>query len=197
MPRISITSEQSRKPRHSSRSIVIPPDDVLLDRKFQRRVAVLLASLNIPRRRIADWIADTIYGFGGKIEDSDGDRFGLYPDDVDEAFDNEGSFRWISDFVKLADRPSRQSPQRRVLARIRLIVLCLIICGLLESWGEEEKDAPESPVEMFNVYRSRRARAAYMAELARDIAAFDALLTARPIWARVHSSVMAKIEDRL
>jgi len=139
-------------------SIVIPPDHILLSASFLRRIASLLASLDIPRRSIPDWIADTLYEYRGKVTHSSGDRFDIRSVDVDEAFGNEGSFRWVSDFLKLKDQSWKQSPQKRVLARIRLIVLCLILSGLLESWGEPERAPDESGPNSFGKYRQRAAR---------------------------------------
>lgn len=70
-------------------SIVIPPDHILLSASFLRRIASLLASLDIPRRSIPDWIADTLYEYRGKVTHSSGDRFDIRSVDVDEAFGNE------------------------------------------------------------------------------------------------------------
>jgi len=76
-------------------SIVIPPDQVLLSAYFLRRIAALLASLDIPRRSIPDWIADTLYEYGGKVSHASGAHFDVHAVDVDDAFGNEGSFRWV------------------------------------------------------------------------------------------------------
>nr|WP_313665896.1 hypothetical protein [Brucella intermedia] len=200
MPRIRITAQLSPQASSAPSEVIIPPDRVLLQPRFLRRIATLLAKLNIPRRSVPNWIADTIYDFEGEITDSDGSRFRLYPDDIDEAFSNEGSFRWISDFVKLKDQPWKQSPQRRVLARIRLIVLCLIICGLLESWGEAEITSAVPSSASLDGYRRRKSRTTTYAVDARAIQAMNTLLSGRganPIWMNVHQAVIKKIRERL
>jgi hypothetical protein len=139
-------------------SIVIPPDHVLLSASFLKRIAALLSSLDIPRRSIPDWIADTLYEYGGSVAHASGAVFDRRSVDVDEAFGNEGSFRWISDFVRLKDQSYKQSPQKRILARVRLIVLCLILCGLLESWGQPERANDDSGPVNLGKYRQRAAR---------------------------------------
>lgn len=81
----------------------------------------------MPRRKIPDWIADTIYGCKGKIVWSDGTPFIIGDTEIDDAFSNDGSFRWLSDFIGFADHPPVQAPQRRLLARLRLIYLAFQI----------------------------------------------------------------------
>lgn len=173
-------------------SIVIPPDHVLLSASFLSRIASLLASLDIPRRSIPDWIADTLYEFGGKVSHASGDRFDVRSVDVDEAFGNEGSFRWVSDFLKLRDGSWKQSPQKRVLARIRLIVLCLILSGLLESWGEPERAPDESGPNSFGKYRLRAARIQVGVSRVNPLRALTGMLRgedADKFWARVVAAV--------
>lgn len=46
---------------------------------------------------------------------------------IDEAFNDDGSFRWLSDFLRFAEMEPRQRPQARVLDRLRLIDLALRI----------------------------------------------------------------------
>ena len=46
---------------------------------------------------------------------------------IDLAFGDDGSFRWLSDFLSFASEPPKQKPQRRVLTRLRLIDLAFRI----------------------------------------------------------------------
>ncbi len=93
------------------------------------RMAIVLGelkkSLGLPRRQIADWLSDTIYSYPGRILLPDGRPYSL--PEIDDAFNNDGSFRWLSDFLRATTEPPRQQPQRRILARLRLIDLALRI----------------------------------------------------------------------
>ena len=86
-----------------------------------QRLAIATAALEVSRRKLIDEIADVLYGFEGKLVFPEGTPFEL--PDIDEAFGGDGSFRWLSDFIRFAETTPRQQPQRRVLARLRLIDL--------------------------------------------------------------------------
>lgn len=74
-----------------------------------------------------NWIADVIFRYEGQITWGNGDRFVIADTAIDHAFNEDGSFRWISDFLNFAETPPRQRPQDRVLARLRLIDLAFRI----------------------------------------------------------------------
>ncbi|MFZ2996032.1 hypothetical protein [Sphingobium sp.] len=98
-----------------------------------------LRDLGLPRREVPDLLASTIWDYDGKIWDHDGKVFKLAPDGVDVAFADEGSFRWISHFIKLPERPWKQAPQKRVLGRIELIATSLVILGKVdEAWPAQD-----------------------------------------------------------
>lgn len=86
-----------------------------------QRLAIATAALEFSRRKLIDEISDILYDFDGKIVWPDGRPFEL--PDIDDAFGGDGSFRWLSDFIRFAERPPQQLPQRRVIARLRLIDL--------------------------------------------------------------------------
>ena len=94
---------------------------------YFRRLAMATASIGLSRREIPNWLADTIFGFDGEILDERGVAVTIGDEDIDDAFGDDGSFRWLSDFVRFAERPPRQRPQFRVLARLRLIDLAFRI----------------------------------------------------------------------
>lgn len=85
------------------------------------RLAIATAALEFSRRKLIDEISDVLYGFTGKLVWPDGTPFDL--PDIDDAFGGDGSFRWLSDFIRFAEHPPIQVPQRRVIARLRLIDL--------------------------------------------------------------------------
>lgn len=105
---------------------VVPVVIVTTGRELRRmshfqRLAIATAALEFSRRKLIDEISNVLYGFEGEIIWPEGDPFDL--PDIDDAFGGDGSFRWLSDFIRFADMTPRQSPQRRVLARLRLIDL--------------------------------------------------------------------------
>lgn len=103
------------------RTVSVATDAELRRPSHFQRLAIATAGLEVSRRKLPDMIADAIYGFEGKIIWPDGAPYDLPC--IDEAFGDEGTFRWLSDFIKFAVVPPRQVPQRRVLERLRLIDL--------------------------------------------------------------------------
>ena len=102
---------------------VVMARDFQLGRKSQvRRLAISLKAEGISRRELANKIADAIYEFEGTIYYADGRKFEPTDTEIDDTF-ADPDFRWISDFLKFADIEPRQRPQRRILARLRLIDL--------------------------------------------------------------------------
>lgn len=112
--------------REASVSTVVMASDYQLQRlSHHYRLALAAKAEGISRRKWADSIADTIYGFEGTIYFADGRKFEPTDTEVDDTFDDP-DFRWISDFLRFALVPPadrRQGPQRRTLARLRLIDL--------------------------------------------------------------------------
>ncbi|MEM1410694.1 MAG: hypothetical protein AAGG79_08145, partial [Pseudomonadota bacterium] len=118
----------SFKPVNDNRRvIVVARDDELRRRSYVRRLAMATRALNLPRREIPNWLADTIFGHRGPITWSGGKVFEIGDEDIDAAFNHDGSFRWLSDFLLFANRTPEVSPQSRVLSRLRLIDLAFRI----------------------------------------------------------------------
>lgn len=105
--------------------IQVAADHELMRESHFRRLAIATRALNLSRREIPNWMADTIYSFHGRIIWHGGKLFEL--EDIDSAFNDDGSFRWLSDFMNFAGRPPLQKPQWRVLKRLRLIDLAFRI----------------------------------------------------------------------
>jgi len=103
-------------------------------------LATDMQRLNLSRRQIPDWMADRIYGFDGEILDEDGQPFELDDEAIDLAFNNDGSFRWLSDFFRVTKEPPRQRAQRRIHQRLRLIYLALCIEYCVEN-AERRRDS--------------------------------------------------------
>lgn len=86
------------------------------------RLSIAAVAEGFSRREWPNAIADAVYGFEGTIYFADGRKFEPTDTEVDDTF-ADPDFRWISDFLAFADVPPRQRPQRRTLARLRLIDL--------------------------------------------------------------------------
>jgi hypothetical protein len=76
---------------------------------------------------MATWLADQIYFFEGKIEYAYGQPFCICDTDIDDAFNDDGSFRWLDCFIRLAKCTPRQAMQRRLIPRVQLIYIALRI----------------------------------------------------------------------
>lgn len=113
--------------------IIVPDDAALLTPAAYHDLAIATARLNLPRRKIPDWMADRLYREGVIFAFGDGAPFILTDNAVDDAFNEDGSFRWLSDLMRFAHTPPRQAPQRRLLPRLRLLALAFAI---------ERTDAP-------------------------------------------------------
>lgn len=125
----------SGPPHKAVEGVIMYPQAAYRNLPLVTNFARELRDLGLPRRKVPDLLARTIWDYRGKIWDHEGRVFRLAPDGVDEAFADEDSFRWISHFVKLPERPWKQAPQERVLDRIELIATSLVILGKVdEAW---------------------------------------------------------------
>lgn len=111
----------------NKRVVVVASDEELCRRSHFQRLATATRALGISRREIPNWIADTIYGFRGRITWQNGKPFEIDDEDIDAAFNDDGSFRWLSTFMYFAEYDPRQAPQKRIIARLRLIDLAFRI----------------------------------------------------------------------
>ena len=112
-------------------AIVLASNPQLARQSYFRRLAMATRSQmereDLSRRQFPDWLADVIYGHDGPILWANGSHFYATDTFIDDAFNNDGSFRWLSDFVSFAERVPRQNPQIRVLNRLRIISLAFQI----------------------------------------------------------------------
>lgn len=111
----------------NNRVITVARDEELLRRSHVQRLATATRALGLSRREIPNWMADVIFGFKGKIVWPGGKMFLIHDEAIDQAFNDDGSFRWLSDFLYFGERELRQSPQFRTLHRLRLIDLAFRI----------------------------------------------------------------------
>ena len=118
----SAPGRPATSPEADQKTIVMAADYQLLRKSHFRRLAIAAAAEDISRREWPNAIADAIYGFEGTIYYANGRKFEPTDTEVDDTFDDP-EFRWISDFLAFAEVEPRQKPQRRTLARLRLIDL--------------------------------------------------------------------------
>jgi hypothetical protein len=128
---VCVPCVQKKTAAHPHRSIYVASDGELCRKSYVRRLAVatvaLLKELELSRRNFPNWMTDAIFGFDGEILWPHGAPFEVSDTAIDDAFNDDGSFRWISDFLRIADQPMKQAPQQRVLSRLRLIDLAFRI----------------------------------------------------------------------
>lgn len=91
------------------------------------RLAIALRAKGKARRITPDWMLDRLYSFRGKVVYSDGKAFCRCAVNIDAIFGDDGSFRWLQDFLEFAEHEPRQNMQERVLPRLQLIAVILMI----------------------------------------------------------------------
>lgn len=101
--------------------IQLPPDEVIGSTAQMQRLARLLTYLDVPRRKVPEWVTNVCYSFEGEVRDSRGRLIDIDQDELERSFNKDRSYRWISDFWKWADRKPRQRAQERVVERLRYI----------------------------------------------------------------------------
>ncbi len=118
----------SFKPANQNNAcVVVASDDQLKRISHFQRLAMACQALGLSRRELPNWMADVIYGFRGKIVWPGGKPFDIEDEDIDGAFNDDGSFRWVSGFIAFSVKEPRQKPQGRMLRRLRLIDLAFRI----------------------------------------------------------------------
>ena len=80
--------------------------------------------LKLPRRKIPDWLDETITTFEGTILTPDGMPLDVREFTIEDYFTlEEESFKWLENFQKYISEPWKQKPQAKVLPRLRMIRL--------------------------------------------------------------------------
>ena len=77
----------------------------------------------LTRRTYANWLSETLFDENIRVLHRDGRPYEITDTLIDDVFNNDGSFRWLSDFLDFADDPIKQAPQKRILERLRVIDL--------------------------------------------------------------------------
>lgn len=113
----------------AERIVTLASDYQLGRQSHVQRLAIATVEREIPRRRLADWIATILAHYEGRIIWASGVEFHFTEEDIYEAFNLEGdpSQRWVGDFYKFALNPPIQLAQGKVIKRLRFIDLAFRI----------------------------------------------------------------------
>lgn len=114
-----------KEPKDSDAEIVIllHDDETIGSVRHMQRLARLIVYLDLSRREVPDWLLNTFYGFGGEMRNARGAVLDIDVDELYDAFNDEGDFRWISDLILWTRATPKQRAQGRVLARLRYLTM--------------------------------------------------------------------------
>lgn len=119
-------------------TIRMPPDEVLREpaavEEIGFRLSLVYDREGLSRRRVIDWLAETVYPFDGEITNSDGSLWRVEDIDVDAPWGKDETFSWVRSLLIFSGFPPKQKMQRRVVPRLRLIYLALAIDMLKQKW---------------------------------------------------------------
>ena len=110
----------SHHANNNEKLIVVACDNELRRPAHFARMAIACANLNVSRRAFINDIANTIYLYQGSIRWPEGPDFTLKDTSIEDAFNDDLSFRWLSDFFRIRIE-SQRKPQYRLIPRLRLI----------------------------------------------------------------------------
>lgn len=115
--------------KHSVDRVVVASNYQLSRRSHVNRLAIATVERDIPRRRLADWIAEIIANYEGEIVWATGAEFVFDDEAIDRAFgiEEDPSQRWVGDFYKFAVEAPKQVAQARIIERLRYIDLAFRI----------------------------------------------------------------------
>lgn len=106
--------------------IILPKDNEILTIEYVSALALALVRLGLSREKFISWLTDQLYNEKYEFYYSDGDtKFPILLCTVYKAFNDDCSFRWISDFEKFAYKPLLQKPHKSHLMRLQLITLAI------------------------------------------------------------------------
>ena len=113
----------------NTRTITVPEPEEVLTISYYHNLAIAMVDLRhadgsyMSRRQVPDWIADQLFAENVDFIRKDGTPFEISDTAIDEAFNDDGTFRWLSYLVAFAERPPRQAPQSRLAPRLILLSL--------------------------------------------------------------------------
>lgn len=114
------------------KEIQVARREVLLTRDYLFALAKAMTALDLSRRAVPDWLADTIFGWvedGGVVLDGDGREIPVHADIIDDAHGEDGSFQWVSAQRQRVANPPRRGPRQSMLLRLQLYDAAFRIVG--------------------------------------------------------------------
>ena len=126
--------------------ILVPSSDDVLTIGFYHRLAKAVANLSdddglpLSRRKVPDWMAECLFREDVRFFLADGSELHISDTAIDDAFNNDGSFRWLSDLVAYAERPPLQTPHANLYSRLMLIALSFWVASpeIAEGFASDE-----------------------------------------------------------
>ena len=103
--------------------IQVHPRERLLSLDAVYGLADCLNDLDMPRRKVVEWLTDTLYGWiegGGVVMSGEGEVIEIYPGIIDDAHGEDGSAIWISEQRRRAANPPQRRPRQSMLLRMQL-----------------------------------------------------------------------------
>ena len=110
-------------------NIIVPDARDVLTIGYYHRLAIATENLSdangvrLSRREIPNWMAECLFREDVHFLYADGSPFFIGDTAIDDAFENDGSFRWLSDLRAFAENAPRQAPQARLYDRLVLLSL--------------------------------------------------------------------------
>lgn len=136
---------------HQFREIKVPEPADVLTKSYYHKLAKAVAELHhndgryMSRRGVPDWMADQLFREDVRFVRKDGSPFKISDTSIDEAFNDDGTFRWLSYLVAFADSPPRQAPQSRLAPRLILLSLAFWVAHPKVAQGFVERECLNQP----------------------------------------------------
>ncbi|WP_300532427.1 hypothetical protein [Maricaulis sp.] len=109
-------------------AIQLADDEVFLSAEFLNQLAQHVVTLNMSRRKMAEWIAEHLNALDGAYDVFDGNgRWMDFHDEIlSEAFGDDESFKYLSDVLRYAERPATRKPSDFMLLRFQLLAIAFL-----------------------------------------------------------------------
>ncbi len=112
--------------------VTVEPAKALLSIEFIERLAFAVADLKLSRRKTADWLAETIFGWleqGNIIVDANGKELPIEDDTIDTAHGKDGGFFCVSALKRSVGQKRQRRPRNSLLSRLQLYDAAFKIVG--------------------------------------------------------------------
>src|SRR5690606_30106690 len=114
------------------KEVYVARREELLTRDYLFALAQAISSLDLSRRIVPDWLAETGFEWiadGGIIIDGEGQEIPIHDGIIDDAHGEDGSFQWISAQRQRVAKPPLRNPRQSLLLRLQLYDAAFKITG--------------------------------------------------------------------